>query len=152
MKVIKPPMSLETSDKKTIFLAGSIEMGNAENWQQVLEDKLSDEDVVLFNPRRDDWDSSWKQSIENGNFREQVEWELAALEIADLIVMYFDKNTKSAISLLELGLFARSGKLIVCCPKEFWRSGNVDVTCVYYGVKQVDNLNGLYVEILNILK
>ena len=76
-------------------------------------------DIVIFNPRRDDWDSSWSQNKINPKFREQVEWELAALEKTNLIAMYFEPDTKSPVSLLELGLFARSGKMIVCCPEGF---------------------------------
>ncbi|KAF2802673.1 uncharacterized protein BDZ99DRAFT_401411, partial [Mytilinidion resinicola] len=37
------------------------------------------------------------------------------------------------ISLLELGLFAASGKLVVCYPKNFWRKGNVQVMARKYG-------------------
>ncbi len=72
--------------------------------------------------------------------------------MADLIVMYFDKNTMSPISLLELGLFARSGKLIVYCPEEFWRSGNVDIVCLKYGIKQVSSLEEIYDSIITLLK
>lgn len=54
--------------------------------------------------------------------------------------MYFDPKTKSPISLLELGLFARTGKLIVVCPKGFWRKGNVDIVCKRYEVKQVETI------------
>lgn len=40
---------------KTVFLAGSIEMGKAEMWQDRLATTVADmEDIVLFNPRRDD--------------------------------------------------------------------------------------------------
>jgi hypothetical protein len=56
------------------------------------------------------------------------------LEDADIILLYFDPNTKSPISLLELGLYARSKKLFVCCPDGFWRQGNVRVVCERYGV------------------
>jgi hypothetical protein len=58
--------------------------------------------------------------------------------------MYFDPATKSPISLLELGLFAKTGKLIVCCSEGFWRKGNVDIVCKRYGVMQVENLDKLY--------
>jgi hypothetical protein len=34
-------------------------------------------------------------------------------EMAHIIIMYFDPNTKSPISLLELGLNAREQKLVV---------------------------------------
>ena len=131
--IIKAPNPLQAGF--SVFLAGSIEMGQAENWQTKVEASLADCEVVIFNPRRDDWDSSWKQSIDDPQFREQVEWELDALERADVIVMYFDPGSKSPISLLELGLFARSGKMVVCCPQGFWRKGNVDIVCAKYGIK-----------------
>ena len=118
-------------------------MGSAEDWQTFLEEKLSGMDILLLNPRRDNWDASWLQDKTDPRFREQVEWELNALEAANLIVIYFAPHTKSPISLLELGLFARSGKLIVCCPDGFWRKGNVELVCEKYGVKQVESLNDL---------
>ena len=55
-------------------------------------------------------------------------------------MMYFDPSTKSPISLLELGLFARTGKTIVVCPDGFWRKGNVDIVCERYGVKVAHSL------------
>jgi len=146
--IIKPPSSLQ--DGFSVFLGGSIEVGNAENWQTFLEEKLSGTDIILFNPRRDDWDPSWIQSKMNPNFRAQVEWELDALEKANIIAIYFEPGTKSPVSLLELGLFARTGKMIVCCPEGFWRKGNVDIVCARYGVKQVESLNDLAEHILRI--
>jgi hypothetical protein len=140
-KIIKPPLPLQ--DGFSVFLAGSIDLGDSENWQAVLEEKLSGSDIIILNPRRDDWDSSWTQSKTNPKFREQVEWELAALEKANLIAMYFEPHTKSPVSLLELGLFARSGKMVVCCPEGFWRKGNVDIVCEIYGIPQVESLNDL---------
>ncbi len=138
--IIKPPASIAKARGFKVFLAGSIEMGKAENWQaQVTEILLSlGKDVTIYNPRRDDWDSSWEQKIENDNFYEQVRWELQSLEDADLIAMYYDPNTTSPISLLELGLYARSGKLIVCCPEGFYRKGNVDIVCEKYNIPVLD--------------
>jgi Nucleoside 2-deoxyribosyltransferase like len=145
MQVIKPPHSLsQLQNKFSIFLAGSIEMGSAENWQAKIENALKDyESICILNPRRENWDSSWKQEKSNPKFREQVNWELEGLEKANLIVFYFAPETKSPISMLELGLFAHSNKLIVCCPQGFWRKGNIDIVCERYNIKQVDNLAGL---------
>lgn len=139
--VYKPPAPLiKTPGKLSIFLAGSIEMGAAEDWQSLLEGKLSDLDIDIYNPRRDDKDPlTWEQRADNASFREQVEWELDALDMADIIVMYLSPGTISPISLLELGLYARSGKLIVCCPDGFRRKGNVDIVCQRYRVKQVNS-------------
>ncbi len=133
-----------TKTKHMIFLAGSIEMGKAENWQTRVVEALKNEDVTILNPRRADWDSSWKQTIDDPQFNQQVTWELQALEDATEILMYFDPTTKSPISLLELGLFAKTGKLIVCCPEGFWRKGNVDIVCKRYGVFQVPSLDKLF--------
>ena len=126
-----------------IFLAGSIELGLAEKWQEKVIAALSDKPIRFLNPRREDWDSSWKQDIDNDNFVEQVIWELSSLELAQIVIMYFDPNTKSPISLLELGLHAKEQKLVVLCPEGFWRKGNVDVVCEYYGINQVDTFDEL---------
>lgn len=99
--------------------------------------------MVVLNPRRDDWDSSWKQEKTDPQFSEQVNWELAAQEAVDVIVMYFDINTKSPITLLELGLFTDTGKVIVCCPEGFYRKGNVDIVCERYNVEQVKTVEEL---------
>jgi hypothetical protein len=125
-----------------IFLAGSIDMGESEEWQDKIAKEFNTFSVTFLNPRRKDWDSSWKQVIEHDKFREQVEWELNGLEAADIIFLYFEEKSKAPISLLELGLFARSGKkLIVYCPDKFWRKGNVDIVCNKYGVVCLNDLD-----------
>ena len=126
-----------------IFLGGSIEMGKAIDWQRELIERLKDEMITFLNPRRSDWDSSWTQEITNPQFKEQVEWELNGLDVADIIVMVFDPNTKSPISLLELGLHASSEKMVVICPEGFWRKGNVDIVCEKHNIKQVLNIDEL---------
>jgi len=128
---IKPPEYVLPKSFNRVFLAGSIEMGSAQPWQQEVIERFN-ENVVFYNPRRDDWDSSWTH--DSPEFNEQVNWELDFLENTDIILMYFDPNTKSPISLLELGLFARSYKLIVCCPDGFWRQGNVRIVCQRFGI------------------
>lgn len=117
-----------------IFLAGSIEMGTAEDWQTSIIDSLvnissGSKSITIYNPRRNSWDSSWEQRINNPQFNHQVNWELDRLEESGTIFMYFDPKTKSPISLLELGLFASSSKLLVVCPDGFWRKGNVEIVC-----------------------
>jgi hypothetical protein len=140
-RIIKPPAPLLLgADQASIFLAGSIEMGAADNWQREVENTLDDLAVVILNPRREEWDASCIQSIDNPQFRAQVEWELEAQERASVIGMYFAPATRAPITLLELGLFARSGKLIVCCPAGFWRKGNIEVVSARYGVPLMADL------------
>lgn len=144
LKAPKPtPASI--AFKPSIFLAGSIDMGSAVDWQTRVEQELANYDVVIYNPRRDDWDSSWVQDISNRPFREQVEWELTHLEECDLILVYFDPHGAAPITLLELGLFGipENERIIVCCPNGYWRKGNVDIVCERYGIKQVPTLDDL---------
>jgi hypothetical protein len=140
MKMIKAPEP--TPDEGIcVFLAGSIEMGVAEHWQERLAKMLEDTDCVLVNPRRDDWDASWVQSIDNSQFNEQVNWELRGLENAHVVVFYFDPNTKSPITLMELGYVANMPcEVVVCCPEGFWRKGNVDIICARSGMDTVNSL------------
>jgi hypothetical protein len=141
-KMFTPPMNISERDfsYKSVFLAGSIELGIAEDWQTNMCNFLLPSSYNVFNPRRPDWDSSWEQDFTNPNFSQQVNWELNALEVSDIIVMYFDKDTRSPISLLELGLYAQSGKIHVVCPKGFWRKGNVDIVCNKYGIPMYGSL------------
>ncbi len=129
-----------------VFLGGSIDMGSAPDWQRQVIDALQDEDVVLLNPRRPDWNPAWKPEADEPEFRRQVEWELAALDSADVVILYLAPGSQSPVSLLELGLHARSGKVVLLCPPGFWRKGNVDITGERYGVKQVHSLNELIAE------
>lgn len=131
MKAIKPNSEDQKSTGTTIFLAGSIEMGKAVDWQKVLTSEIESlgKDLTVFNPRRDDWDSSWEQKESNNQFNSQVNWELNRLEECDIIFMYLSPETQSPISLLELGKFAGRKQMVVCCPKTFWRRGNVEILC-----------------------
>jgi hypothetical protein len=148
MKLVKSPGQYSKTSHKdiAIFLGGSIEMGKAEHWQKTMANELVDiENLLILDPRRDDWDSSWIQDPTPGTkFYEQVKWELDAQDDADLIVYYFCAGTQSPITLLELGLYADSQKpIIVCCPKEFWRYGNVKMVCDRYGIQVFDSFNEL---------
>ena len=146
--IIKPPDVFPTEDSRLkIFLGGSIDMGKAENWQARIEKQLSSYDVIVFNPRRGVWKKEWKLVSTDKNFRQQVEWELAALESSDVIVMYFAPGSKSPISLMEFGLYAKTGKLIVLCPDGFWRKGNVDIVSEKYNISTVDTFNELIIEL-----
>ena len=147
--IYKAPTDISKRDPKlsSIFLAGSIEMDKAINWQKYCEEQLG-EAYHVFNPRRESWDSSWKQSIDNPNFREQVEWELNALEEADIIILFFAGGTYSPISLLEFGLHAASGKLMVVCEADFWRKGNIDIVCQRYHIAQYESLEAVIEEII----
>lgn len=114
-----------------VFLAGSIDNGKARSWQRDIIQAFSEADVVFLNPRRADWNSSWEPIASNPEFREQVEWELDAIDEADLVVFYFDPDGTAPVSMLELGLLVsdRERHVLVCCPDGFYRQGNIEIVC-----------------------
>lgn len=149
MPLFHPPLRPALENQRLVFLGGSIEMGKAIDWQSIVAEALlqSDPTVLVANPRRVDWDSSWEQSIHNPHFSEQVNWELDHIEQADLVVFFFQPDTHSPITLLELGKRLEhpqaSSNTLVCCPPGFWRRGNVEIVCHRAGVKVLDHLDAL---------
>lgn len=141
MNVIKPPDSINVENKTSVFLAGTIDNGESADWQTQIEKSLEGLDILIFNPRRDEWNSTWEQSISNPKFKEQVEWELNALELSTIIFLYFAPGSKSPISLLELGLHAASQKIIIVCPDAFWRLGNIEVVANRYNIPLYKDLD-----------
>ena len=140
MIVSTPPVFRAKSalaQKPSIFLAGSIEMGKAEDWQNLLISKIGKNFSIAFNPRRADFDPAWKQGVNEEHFNIQVTWELDMIERADVVAFYFQPGTVSPITLMELGIVAASKPkaAFVCCPEGFQRKGNVDIVCERYGLR-----------------
>jgi hypothetical protein len=143
--VFYPPYNIANRDslKPSIFLGGTIDMGNSVDWQERTTEliiKNKGGEYNIFNPRRKDWDSSWEQKFENPHFYQQVNWELNALEQADIILLYFVSDSQSPISLLELGLYAHTGKVVVLCEDGFWRKGNVEIVCNRYDIPMFESI------------
>ncbi len=147
--VSKPPLRTKPVGT-TLFAAGSIEMGKAEDWQSLLpkrlkKSKVGEIPITIFNPRRDNWNIKWKQSIYNRQFANQVHWELDHIYESDVVAFYFCAGTLSPISLMELGICSQSkpDKTIVCAPKGFWRRGNIEVVCNRSHIKLVESIDSL---------
>lgn len=141
---IKPPLKYEEYDQKTwIFLAGTIDMGDSENWQESVEYYFKDNnDIIIFNPRRDDWDSTWIQRIDNPHFKQQVIWENEYMNECDIIIFNFLPGSKSPVTMLELGLHIKDN-IVVCCPDDFYRSGNIHIICELYNIPLFKNMEEL---------
>lgn len=133
------PPTAPTFREFSVFAAGSIEMGAAIQWQPLLANYLCDLPLTLCNPRRGAWDQSITPSAKTAAFRTQVEWELDALTRVSVITFFFDHATMSPVTMCELGLWAHSEKVVVCCDRRFWKSGNVELVCERYGVPLVDS-------------
>lgn len=138
--VLHPHENIEDkilSESTKIFLAGTIDRGNSIDWQAQVQDMFTARHgrYVLFNPRQQEWHPE-----KAGEMDYQVNWELEHLEKADWILMNFLPESKSPITLLELGLHARSGKLLVICPEKFYRYDNVRITCQNYNILMFNSI------------
>lgn len=126
--------------KTTVFFGGSIEMGNAVDWQQNLKQQIESREsifytpVTIFNPRNEDWDTSIDPTdASNPVLYNQITWELHKQQIADLNVFYFAANTISPITLMELGLH-KDDNTVVFIDDQYDRKANVQITCDYYDI------------------
>ena len=142
--VVHMPPTRPTITRPSVILYGSIEPNPASDWQTSLANSLSDLPIDVINPRCEAWDSTWKEDVSDARFKEQVEWEMDHAKIANVIAFYFKPGTLTPITLLELGMYAGSGKAVVCCPKGFYKRGNVQVVCQRYGIELLGNLDELH--------
>lgn len=101
MKVITAPEQYEKQERDVLmFLAGGIT--NCKDWQKeviVLLEKVNPSDLVVFNPRRDNF------PIHDPNAaKEQITWEFKYLNMADIFTMYFcSGDSDQPICMYELG-------------------------------------------------
>lgn len=138
---IKAPGKYEAGKRYTIFLAGAIDQGQAVDWQAKVARALDEFDILILNPRRDDWDPSWDQTADNPEFRQQVDWELDAQAAADMVIFVFTKDSKAPITFLEFGLFAPTKDAVVCAEEGFYRQGNLDIVAERYRVPMYHDLD-----------
>jgi hypothetical protein len=144
MKPQLPPDPLHDAlPRPWLFLAGAIDQDRAERWQDVAITALQDKPGTVLNPRREAWDATWVQSLENPQFAAQVAWELDGLERADVIICWLPSAAQAPISLLEIGLHARGRRLLIGCEPGFHRAGNVHAVAQRFAVPVVETLGDL---------
>ena len=124
---------------KFIFLAGTIDNGDSEDWQkdvcEYAKTLNSTQDIYIINPRREKWDpEAGTEEVEK-----QVMWELGALKRSSYILMNILETSKSPITLLELGIFKDNPGLYVFCKPGFYRYTNVKVVCKEFDIKLYNN-------------
>lgn len=143
-QIIYAPSDELPRHQATIFLAGTTTNVDAADWRETVSSSLSTLPVTIYNPCRPDWDSTWREEADFAPFRQQVDWELTKQEEARVVVVYFHPATQAPVSLLELGISLRAPhKVVVVCPEGYWKRGNVQIVCERYGVRMVENLEGL---------
>lgn len=121
---------------RSVFLAGSIEMGRAEMWQPRVAERFLSEGYNVFDPRRDEWDAGWEQDPTPGTlFERQVSWELDHIHRADLVFFRFGAEGPAIVSMLEAGLVIGRGKpVVILADAGYMRRGNLVITARRAGV------------------
>jgi hypothetical protein len=98
IKIITAPESYEGLSGKFIFLAGTIDNGESQDWQKEICDYAktieTSRDIYIINPRRKEWNP--EATEEDVAF--QVRWELEALKKSSVIIMNILGSSKSPIS------------------------------------------------------
>ncbi|OAA51557.1 hypothetical protein NOR_00150 [Metarhizium rileyi] len=130
--VIQAPDRPNDMTKPLVFLAGTTTPTPEGDWRQNLIDRLSHCAATFLNPCNRNWDSTWTEDSSDARWVEQIKWELDLLEGADVVVVMFHESTLAPISMLELGIHIRSGKVIVCAMPGYAKRGNVEAVCARY--------------------
>ena len=151
MTLITPLENIGRLEHPAIFLAGSVETGKTIKWQDYVAEKLQNFDVAILDPRRESGKFNWNASIKNKKFKEQLTWEFNALSKSNYIILNFSAESKSPVSLLELGLFARYHKIFCCCAPKYWRHGNVEFVCDHFQIPLYHDLDEVLKEVKKIL-
>lgn len=121
-------IDLPSKDKMqngSIFLAGSIDVHLSGNWRKYVSRRIRGR--VIFDPTHNN-----HNALSNLEMKNHIAWELKALALSDTVLLNLLPNSESPISLVELGLYVKSNKLIVICPTEFYKSRYVIQLCETY--------------------
>jgi hypothetical protein len=148
----QPPREPKEDPTVSVFLAGSIEMGKAKFWQKKVNQALKDLPIAVYNPRRNKFNKGLRQRMDNPQFAEQLNWEYKYLEKSNIIAMYLEPGTVSPISLQELGIYAESKKIIVCCPDGYERKGNVEACCFAHNIVLIETYAEFVLEVRRIMQ
>jgi hypothetical protein len=101
-----PIYPLDLPHSPSIFLAGGIT--GCPDWQTEMVEKLKNEELIIFNPRRKTFDITKKE--ESGI---QIKWERDHLKGSKYISFWFCKDQVQPIVLFELGKYAFSNEHVI---------------------------------------
>lgn len=146
--IITPPTREQNYNNFSVFLAGTIDNGNSQDWQQHTANSLLDKfpKIDIYNPRR----NSWNPDASSSELVEQIQWELHYLSWVDIVFFNFLPDSRSPVTMLELGLVLASGKAcVVVNPSNFYRYDNVQQTSLAYGVLPSSDFDQGYLKLVD---
>lgn len=144
MKYIEAPKKYERQNNEiSIFLAGGIT--GCPKWQDEVTRTLVDTDLIVLNPRRENFPINDPSAAE-----QQITWEYNHLRIAHMILFWFPKETVCPIVLYELGAWSMKNKpIFVGVHPQYQRRKDVEIQTklVRSNVKIVYSLSELVEQI-----
>ncbi|CAM1372061.1 nucleoside 2-deoxyribosyltransferase domain-containing protein [Tenacibaculum xiamenense] len=121
-------LPLQANSKKLVFLAGSMCIDKEDDWRKnVIKNFANVFDFI--DPTNEN-----HNLLNDSQMEHHINWELEGLELSDIILMNLLPESKSPISMVELGLYARSNKLIICCPENFYQYRYIKTLAKKYNV------------------
>ena len=156
MEIITPiSPDKDYSDKKTVFLAGPIK--GAPDWQAKVLKDLSDLDIYVANPRR--------ENVKNFNLDLQIEWESKFLAAADIILFWIPQKEEdiagreyAQTSRFELGEWAAktnynqgNKKLVVGIDDSFVGKSYIKIRLNTNGINVHNNYHDTIKELRNLI-
>ncbi len=146
MQVVQSPVEKELNSYFSIFLAGGI--SNCGNWAKELIDLLSDTDLIIYNPRRDDYKKDDPTAEEY-----QVNWEYKYLSKVNAYSFWFTHETYNPITLFELGTVIKNTNkpIFIGCHPDYMKKNNLIIQMKLYRpeIKVVHSLYDLSQQIKN---
>lgn len=144
MRVVQCPDKIEdivTQDDTVIFLGGGI--SNCPDWQKemIQRFKTYPDDLILVNPRRENFDVSNPKESEF-----QIDWEHHHLSFSSAVLFWFPYHTLCPITLYELGMQAgMQNTFFVGCHPAYARKFDVEHQLILAGhpLPVVDNFAAL---------
>ena len=125
--------------ESSVFLAGGIT--GCSDWQSELTALLSDTNLVVLNPRRQNFPA--KDPLASA---QQIRWEHKHLAMASLVSFWFPHETLCPITLFELGTFTMGQRpLLVGCDPKYARRRDIETQMSLYrpDVKVVESIEEL---------
>jgi hypothetical protein len=120
MKVITV-LSISKAVNLAIFMAGGVT--NCPDWQQEMLELLKDCDLIVFNPRRNNFPIDDPKAT-----YEQIKWEYERLHEADAVMFWFPCETLCPIALFELGAaLERDQAIFIGVHPEYKRRQDVEI-------------------------
>jgi hypothetical protein len=127
MEYIEAPTIYEPGPRprpRAVFLAGGIT--GCPDWQQRMVSLLSKSDMILLNPRRENFPIHDPDAAV-----EQITWEHNHLRRADAILFWFPWQSTCPIVLYELGAWSKGNKQIfVAMDPQYERRRDVEIQTV----------------------